>query len=217
MNNDDIIVYLDIDEEDMYSGMDAMSFVKTPATQIGWNTFSGKDDIKMKTNVKHNFTSDKAKRVVTGPIMLCETPIKRSSEALGIYYVKFSEKTIFSMMTKYFKENKIHTVNENHDGTRKVSNVYLIESFIISDRVTSELYPDLPMGTWMGSYFIEDEDYWNDVILTDEFEGFSLEGHFIENYEMSMIESKFNSIETIMNSNLGDKTKTRKIKNILFK
>lgn len=207
---DELIIYLDIDENDMFSGMDAISFVKTPATQLTWNTFSEQGDKR-----KHNFNKDEVKRVVTGPIMLCETPIKRSSKELGIYYVKFSEKTIFNMMVKYFKENKIHTVNENHDGKRRVESVYLIESFIISDRVTSELYPGLPMGTWMGSFYIADEDYWNNVILAEEFEGFSLEGHFIEKYEMSMIDDVLDNVKETLFSDENEDVIIEKISKLL--
>lgn len=206
----ELIIYLDIDTEDMFSGMDAISFVKTPATRLTWNKFSEETG----DNVKHNFKIQD-KRVVTGPIMLCETAIPRRSKELGKYYVKFSENTIFNMMTKYFKENKIHFVNENHDGTKRVNNVYLIESFIISDRVTSELYPDLPMGTWMGSFYIEDEDYWNDYILTDEFEGFSLEGHFIEKYEMSMVEDILDEIKTLVFSDQNEDVIVNKVATLL--
>lgn len=206
---DELIIYLDVNAEDMYSGMEAISFVKKPATQLKWNKFSDDD------NVKHNFKSNESRRVVTGPIMLCETPIKRSSKSLGTYYVKFSEDTIFTMMKKYFKENKIHKVNENHKSNKVVPNVYLIESFIISDRVTSELYPDLPMGTWMGSFYIEDEDYWNDVIMTDEFEGFSLEGNFIENYEMSMVENTLEQVKNTLFSDQDEEVILNKISKLL--
>ena len=225
MTKDDLIIYLEIDEDDMYSGMSAVGFVDQPATEIVWNNFSKqKETLAIDWNnfskekgkgFKFAGEGDKKKRVVTGPIMVAETPIERYSKELGKYYVKFSEDTIFKMAKKYFKENKIHNVNENHDSKRTVKDVYLIESFFISDRVTSELYPELPMGSWMGSYFIEDEDYFNDIILSDKFQGFSLEGGFIENYEMAKVEQLFNSIKSIANSNLGELTKERKIKKLL--
>jgi hypothetical protein len=163
---------------------------------------------------KHIFQSDE-KRIVTSPIMVAETPILRYHEIFGKYYVKFSEDTILKMMKKYFKENKINNVNEQHDPKKFIKDVYLVESFIVGDRVTSELYPDLPKGSWVGSFYIDNEEYWDKIKTTNEFTGFSLEGQFIEQYEEDMINKKFSEIEGIINSNMSDDDKEIKIKTIL--
>ena len=155
------------------------------------------------------------KRVVTAPVMLAETPIYRYSETLGEYYTKFSSDTIFKMMVKYFKENKIHRVNEMHDSKRNVGNAIMIESFIISDRVKSELYPDVPEGTWMASFYIQDEKYWNDVIMKDKFKGFSLEGYFIENFEASKIEKMHDEITKVLESCTSEADKYEQIQKII--
>lgn len=201
------IIYLDIDYNDQDTGVNAISFVDAPATEIMWEKF----------NTVQRFEKNKAKRVVTGPVMLAETPIKRISPTIGEYFVKFSKATIFDMMKKYFKQNKIHTVNEDHNPKRVVNNVIMIESFIVGDRIKSELYPDLPEGTWMASFFIESEDYWNDVIMSDEFAGFSLEGMFSERMEEEVIEETYNAIEEILNSNISEEEKYEKINKILKK
>lgn len=308
-----LIIYLDIEENDMYSGLDAISFVSQPATEISWQTFSVQTDtyndypksakenacraikfrdsnpnvecgtrvgwtranqlcngenlsmdtigrmasfkrhqqnkdvpydegcgglmwdawggdeginwairkmewihhnMSMGNMSKHIFQSDE-KRIVTSPIMVAETPILRYHEIFGKYYVKFSEDTILKMMKKYFKENKINNVNEQHDPKKFIKDVYLVESFIVGDRVTSELYPDLPKGSWVGSFYIDNEEYWNKIKTTNEFTGFSLEGQFIEQYEEDMINKKFSEIEGIINSNMSDDDKEIKIKTIL--
>jgi hypothetical protein len=308
-----LIIYLDIEENDMYSGLDAISFVSQPATEISWQTFSVQTDtyndypksakenacraikfrdsnpnvecgtrvgwtranqlcngenlsmdtigrmasfkrhqqnkdvpynegcgglmwdawggdeginwairkmewihhnMSMGNMSKHIFQSDE-KRIVTSPIMVAETPILRYHEIFGKYYVKFSEDTILKMMKKYFKENKINNVNEQHNPKKFIKDVYLVESFIVGDRVTSELYPDLPKGSWVGSFYIDDEEYWNKIKNTNEFTGFSLEGQFIEQYEEDMINKKFSEIEGIINSNMSDDDKEIKIKTIL--
>ena len=308
-----LVIYLDIEENDMYSGMDAISFVDKPATDLVWNMFSVQTDtyndypksakenacralkfrdsnpnvdcgtrvgwtranqlcngenismdtigrmasfkrhqqnkdvpynegcgglmwdawggdeginwairkmewihhnMSMGNMSKHIFQSDE-KRIVTSPIMVAETPILRYHEIFGKYYVKFSEDTILKMMKKYFKENKINNVNEQHDPKKFIKDVYLVESFIVGDRVTSELYPDLPKGSWVGSFYIDNEEYWNKIKNTNEFTGFSLEGQFIEQYEEDMINKKFSEIEGIINSNMSDDDKEIKIKTIL--
>jgi hypothetical protein len=306
------VYYLEIDEEDMKSGVDAISFVYEPATQMEWNMFSVMTDtyndypksasenacralkyrdkeepdcgtpvgwkranqlcnrekisvdtigrmgsfkrhqqhkdvpydegcgglmwdawggtegvewaIRKMEWVNHNmwnnnmskveFKTNEEKRIITAPVMLAETEILRYNPSIGKYYVKFSEDTIMKMMKKYFKENKIHRVNEEHDPTRVSKGVYMIESFIVGDRTTSELYPDLPKGSWVASFYIEDEDYWN-KIKEEGFTGFSLEGFFEEQYEMEMINKVFTSVKNIVFSNLPDEDKEEQIKRIL--
>ncbi len=39
-----LVIYLDIEENDMYSGMDAISFVDKPATDLVWNMLSVQTD-----------------------------------------------------------------------------------------------------------------------------------------------------------------------------
>jgi len=207
------IIYLDIEDEDMYSGMDAISFVDQPATEINWTAFS-----KQATE-KKLFKTNKAEQIVTSPVMLAETEIFRTSEDMGDYYVKFSAEMISRMRNKYVMDGRQNEVNENHDSKSKVKDVYMVESYIVGDKVTSELYPDLPKGTWVASFHIPDTNYWNKNIMSDKFKGFSLEGFFIESYEMSLQDRKvndvYNQIEEVINSNKHDIVKTLTIKKIL--
>lgn len=181
------IVYLEIDFEDMESGVSAISFVDMPATEMEWQKFSK----------EQKFEKNETERILTGPIMLAETPIIRFSPFIGEYFVKFSKKTISEMMKKYFKENKIHKVNEQHDSKRQVKDVYMIESFIVNERTESKIF-NVPNGSWMASFFVEDEDYWNDVVMNGEFKGFSLEGMFSEVFEEELIEQVYSKIEKIL-------------------
>lgn len=170
MKKDLPLYYLEIDENNPESGLDAISFVDAPAIEINWYTFK-KEEV-------YTFKADEVKRVVTAPVMLCEHPIYRVSSDGTEYNVKFSEETIFKMMKKYFRDNRIHNVNENHNPNNIVDNVTMIESFIVGDRTTSKLYPDLTKGSWVASFYIHDQEYWDNVIMSDEFTGFSLEGGF---------------------------------------
>lgn len=201
-----LIIYLDINDDDN-TGMSAISFVDKPATEVSWNKFNEQKKLK--------FEKDEMKRIVTGPVMLAETEIYRYSEMLGDYWVKFSAESIFKMRNKYFKEGKINSINEQHNSNKIVENVFLVDSYIIDDKVTSNLYSDLPNGTWMASFYIEDETYWNDVIMSDKFTGFSLEGYFIEKYEETLISEMYSKIENVLNEDISDLEKELKIKNIL--
>jgi hypothetical protein len=154
------------------------------------------------------------KRLVTAPVMLAETKIARYNPELGKYWVKFSKETIEKMMKKYFKENKIHKVNINHDPRQQKDGVYLIESFIVGDRTSSKLFPDLPEGSWVATFYVDNMEVW-EKIKDGEYNGFSLEGWFIEKYEDEMIDKINEQLESIVNSNESDETKEEKIKNLL--
>lgn len=306
------VYYLEIDEDDMKSGVDAISFVSEPATQLEWTMFSivndtyndypkaasenacralkykdkeepkcgtlvgwkranqlcNKENISLETigrmasfkrhqqhkdvpydegcgglmwdawggdegiewalrkmewanrNMWNNnmskvqFNMNEEKRIITAPVMLAETPILRYNPSFGKYYVKFSEETILKMMKKYFKDNKIHRVNEEHNPRRVGKGVYMIESFIVGDRTKSELYPEIPKGSWVASFYIEDKEYWQ-KIKDEGFTGFSLEGFFEEQYEMQMVEKIFTSVKNIVFSNLPDSDKEDQIKRLL--
>ena len=154
------------------------------------------------------------KRMVTAPVMLAETKIMRYSPDLGKYYVKFSPETIEKMMKKYFRENKIHKVNTNHDPRSRKDGVYMMESYIVGDRNESKVFPDLPKGSWVATFYVENDDVWEDI-KSGEYNGFSLEGYFIEKYEDDMIARIEEKLESILNSSESDSYKENKIKELL--
>tara|TARA_R110000868_G_scaffold22110_5_gene90941 strand:+ start:60 stop:686 length:627 start_codon:yes stop_codon:yes gene_type:complete len=201
------ILYLDFDELSMNEGMEALSFVDSPATKIEWKVFNKIEEYKF---VDYN----EEKRIVTSPVMLAETPIMRFTPELGRYYVKFSKPTILKMMTKYFKDGKIHKMNLNHDPKQSKKDVYMIESYIVGDRNKSELFPDIPDGSWVASFKVENDEVWNEI-KSGSLHGFSIEGFFIEKYENQMIETMLYDIKIVMNSNETESNKERKIKKLL--
>lgn len=213
---------LQVDMDDMYSGMDAISFVDRPAIEVNWNTFN---EEKKKSLFE---VTNEDRRIVTGPVMLADTPIFRYNDVIGAYEVQFTKEKIFDMSIKYFKENKIHEVNLQHDSKRKVDKVTLFEYFIIERGNKTDLYPDLPDGSVMASFLVENEDVWKSI-KDGEFNGFSLEGWFneeltmsIENKildkkkeEMEMMEELFYlKFKDIVNSNEADVVKEYKLRRL---
>lgn len=173
------------------------------------------NQLRMTPFSKHNFQDlNDEKHLVTAPVMVAETPIARFNPELGKYWVKFSKETIEKMMRKYFKENKIHKVNVNHDPTQQKDGIYMMESYIVGDRTSSNLFPDLPEGSWVATFYVDNPDVWEKV-KDGEYNGFSLEGYFIEKYEDEMITKINEQLETIVNSKDSDETKEQKIKNLL--
>jgi hypothetical protein len=190
---------------------------------IAWDAWGGDEGIEwalrkmdfIRNNMsEENFEEKNLKQIITAPVMIAETPIPRFNPILGEYDVLFSEETIFNMMKKYFIENKINNINEQHDPTKVVDGVYMVESFIVGDRAKSELYPNIPKGSWMATFYIKDKEYYNKLMM-ENFNGFSLEGMFIEEYEDNMIGKLYDQVNKIMDSDLSDKEKENQIKKLL--
>jgi hypothetical protein len=59
----------------------------------------------------------------------------------------------------------------------------LVESWIVEDEVKdkSQIYDmDLPIGTWVGTMKVTNEEVWQDFVKTGKVKGFSIEGYFVE-------------------------------------
>lgn len=90
----------------------------------------------------------------------------------------------------------------------------MIESYIVGDRNKSNLFSDLPDGTWVASFLVENDEVW-EKIKDGTFQGFSLEGYFVDKYEEELISNIENKLEKIINSDMGDNEKEMKIKQLL--
>jgi hypothetical protein len=90
----------------------------------------------------------------------------------------------------------------------------MVESYIVGERNTSNLFPDLPEGSWMATFYVENDEIWEKV-KKQEYNGFSLEGYFIEKYEDDMIIKIVDDIQKIVDSDDIDTIKEDKIKKLL--
>lgn len=196
INKDFPIINWDFDEEDMEMGMMTNSLVPDPAIEIDYLKFS-----KDKEVVKASFKTDKMKRIITGPVCLADTLIYRNSPTMGEYYGKFSADTIEKMMIKYTLDGNTHKMNELHTSNKQVRDIYMIESYIVGDKVTSELF-NVPKGSWIASYFVKSEEFWDEYIMSDKFKGFSLEGSFFEIYENMKSDQFIKELDILTNKNL---------------
>ena len=66
----------------------------------------------------------------------------------------------------------------------------------------------------MATFYVENDEVW-DQIKQGEFNGFSLEGYFIEKYEDDMIARIEEELESILTSTYSDEDKELKIKKLL--
>lgn len=179
------IIYFEV-KEDGNTGMSTMSFVDSPATLIEWQMFSREEA----------FAKDEMKRIVTGPVMVSETPIERFDKSIGKFYCKFTAESIYNMRNKYHIQNMVNNVNEQHIKYEVVDGVFMVESYIITEDLKHSKFK-IPKGSWMASYWIEDEKYWNEKIMTGEFKGLSLEGRFDAIEEKDLLKAKYEIAKSI--------------------
>jgi hypothetical protein len=89
--------------------------------------------------------------------------------------------------------------NATYEHDKKLKGMSVVESWIIEDskQDKSAKYGfDLPIGTWMISMKVNNEQVWNDV-KEGKIKGFSIEGYFADKLEMSQMSEEDLLIEKI--------------------
>lgn len=121
------------------------------------------------------------KQIVTGPAMIPNQLILRKDEMGNPFHVYFSRETIEQIARKFLADNNTHNTDINHDNNVVNENT-LLESWIVEDPEKDKaaaLGFDVPKGTWMVSYKINNKETWS-KIKSGQLNGYSIEGAFIE-------------------------------------
>lgn len=166
------VFYIRVNDEDI-TGIDAISLVDMPAVEKKFLCFSEeKQPVKMKF--------DNSKHIITGVVCLADTPIYRYNERMGEYYVVFTKETIEKMVEKFAKMDLFKSVNLQHDDEQFVDGIYMIESYITNKErgINPIEFADIPDGSWVCSYKVENEALWGEIINGNKLNGFSLQGMF---------------------------------------
>lgn len=175
------IVELVIDEKDKLSGIDAVSVVESPAIEENF--------IALNKHVIELKEIDAEKKILMGAALIPDKQIFRRNK-YEEYYIFFSKDTVRKASELFLMNSNQNNATYEHD--QKLKGLSVVESWIIEDSKTdkSRLYNfDLPVGTWMISMKVNNEDVWNDVKL-GKVKGFSIEGYFADKLEMSLQEQK---------------------------
>ena len=138
-----------------------------------------KRDFVLFSQDKMNFSiQNEEKRIISGVVMLADTPIYRKSPTAGEYYIVFTRDIIEMMVEKMSFEGKLNNITLNHNG-QLVEGVTLVELFIkdSSKGLNPNYLPDVTEGSLIASYKVENVDIWNQI-KAGEFRGFSLSGIF---------------------------------------
>lgn len=168
------------DTED--TGMDAIALVDVPAVQRNFLKFSEEKKV-----VYQKFNDEK--RVISGVVALADTPIYRYDPFEGDYWVVFERDTIEKMVVKYAKAGLFNKVNLQHNDDTVQDGIYMVESYIKNSEIglnPNEFY-DVPDGSWIVSYKVENVELWDAIKNSGQLNGFSLQGLF-------QLEQKFSNV-----------------------
>ena len=167
------IIELILDEDEEFSGIDAVSVVESPAIEF--------DFLALKSQQEYKLTEvDNDKHILMGPALIPEKPIYRNSGD-DEFYIYFSKKTVAKASQLFLKKGNQGKSTLEHAET--LSGMTVVESWLVEDKVhdKSRKYGlEVPVGTWMISMKVDNDAIWNDFVKTGKVKGFSIEGYFAD-------------------------------------
>jgi len=185
------IIELLIDEEALLSGIEAISIVDRPAIQENF--------ITLKEQPKVNLAEvDNEKRILMGPALIPNKNIYREDED-GEYYIYFSEDTVRKASELFLTRGNQNKSTLEHEAS--LHGLTVVESWIIEDDVhdKSKKYDfNLPVGTWMVSMKVNNDEVWDKYVKTGLVKGFSIEGYFTDKINMSEMISESEATEILL-------------------
>ncbi len=178
--------------DDPDSGVDYIALVDDPAIQRQFMAFKSQKSQKLQFLV-----TNPDQQIVSGPLMVADMCIFRDDPIHAEHLVYFDAPTIRQIILRFFQRGLTSNVNLMHIPEARPDGIFMFESFIIDsskDITTPKGFEPLPDGSWFGSFKIDNADIWNHFIKTGEFKGFSVEGFFSYQREISREEMQVKEI-----------------------
>lgn len=166
------IVELFIDEENLESGIDAISVVESPAIES--------DFVALKNQEIKLAEIDSEKRILMGPALIPNKPIYRRNEEKE-YYIYFSKGTVKKASELFLMRGNQNNSTLEHQ--LPLTGLSVVESWLVEDVThdkTKKYGLEVPLGTWMVSMKVNNDEIWNDFVKTGKVKGFSIEGYFAD-------------------------------------
>lgn len=165
-------IELFIDEDSDWGGIEAISIVENPAIE--------EDFIALKSQEVKLAEVDKEKRILMGAVLIPNKKIYRRRKEQE-YYIHFSEETVRKASELFLSRGKQNNSTLEHEVA--IGGLSVVESWIIEDDVhdKSRKYGlKMPMGTWMASVKVNNDEIWEEFVKTKRVKGFSIEGVFTD-------------------------------------
>ena len=123
--------------------------------------------------------SDTSEHLITGCLMKANTPIYRNDNGYE-YYIVFSRETIKKMAQKMLSDGSFKNIDTQHNGELLPQGALTLMEVYIKDsnKGIDPNFVDIPDGSLMTTFKIEDESIWQECVEGDFLNGFSLEGFF---------------------------------------
>ena len=170
------VIELIIDEEQEFSGIEAISIVDKPAIQEDFIALSKQDKVQLAD-------VDTDKRILMGAALIPNKPIYRRNEE-NEYYIYFSRDTVRKASELFFIRGNHNKSTLEHQ--MPLEGLVAVESWIVENKEkdkSSHYGMDMPLGTWMLSMKVLNDDVWNNYVKTGKVKGFSIEGYFADKME----------------------------------
>lgn len=182
-------IELYIDEENEFSGIEAISVVEFPAIE--------EDFIALKKHEVQLAEVDKEKRILMGAALIPNKEIYRTNGEEE-YNIFFSEETVKKASELFLSRGKQNNSTLEHEVD--IQGLSVVESWIIEDTNMdkSKKYGlSLPKGTWMVSVKVNNDEIWEEFVKKGKVKGFSIEGFFADKLDgpNESVEEDFSSDE----------------------
>lgn len=178
-------IYQCLIDDDLTSDLQVkyIALVNQPAIERNFMAF---EKSKMK------FSTDSAKRIISGPVMIADMLIYRNMDPIGEFYTTFDANTITHIMQKFFKQGFVRNFNLDHNEDETTNQITIFESFQTNKErgiLPPKGFEDVANGSWFISAKVDDDNAWSKV-EDGTFKGFSVEGIFAQ---MKISQTKMSS------------------------
>ena len=168
------IIELIIDETEEVSGIEAISIVSAPAINEGFIALKNEAQVRLAE-------VDKEKRLLIGAALIPDKTIYRKTGDEE-FYIYFSKATVAKASQMYLQAGNQGQATLEH-ASEKLEGMNIVESWLIEDEVhdKSRKYGlNLPLGSWMITMKVDNDEMWNEYVKKNLVSGFSIEGYFID-------------------------------------
>ena len=199
------ILEMVIDELQELAGIQAISVVEEPAIEEDFVALNEQKRVELATQ-------NEEKRILIGAALVPDKMIfRRNGEEE--FYIYFSKETIRQAQELYMKS--FNQGNATLEHAVNVEGLTVVETWIKEgEQDKSNLYGmDLPVGTWIVSMKVDNDEIWTDYVKTGKVKGFSIEGYFVDKAKAKMskqrkeqeAEEQLNAIKAIIKKDLRTK------------
>ena len=183
------IIELLIDETKEEMGINAVSVVESPAIEENFIALQ-KHEVELKE-------VDTEKRILMGAALIPNKQIYRKNKDKE-FYIYFSEDTVRKASELFLMRSNQNNATYEHER-KMLDGMSVVESWIIEDEKLDKSVKygfNLPKGTWMISMKVNNDEVWKKV-KEGEVKGFSIEGYFVDKYDMSKNINEMDTIEKL--------------------